>query len=159
MFYNTSDGLPCGHDLASYARSSAPVPLTDVHRHWWFDPLNTTHEPNDTIRPILDPLTITSRRLAAGTSTRREPSQWERIDDVLLEQDQPAASSRSRKRARPVADEGQHDDDPCSGSATTNEPQRGKSMSSVPDEFLSDSYRTDDSLEAESTSSGPRSSR
>jgi hypothetical protein len=104
-------GLPCGHDIAGFVHLSAPIPLRAVHRHWLFKPTLALPDSPDPIIPILDPLQISSRRQVSGTSTRRDRSEWEHVDEVLEEEQEVPRLRRPRKRKRQEVDDESDDDE------------------------------------------------
>ncbi len=99
--FTWSMGLPCGHVLRHRANNGRPLELRDIHRHWWFKPLEAPFLAYETIvmEPQLhNPLPVRTRGRPRGgslstqnqvassssrgrgkgiTSTRREPLEFE----------------------------------------------------------------------------------
>ena len=88
-----TQGIPCIHDIKRLYDSGQSLQMTDFHVHWHICPQN-----NDPIDPRLlvrEPVVVRSRgRPVASSSTRREPSSFERTEQAINRQIRAQRGSR-----------------------------------------------------------------
>jgi hypothetical protein len=92
--FTKSMGMPCAHQMRTRLQENGVLLLEDIHRHWYLqlqpilvvEPLvlepevaQTRGRPATTVEPTCRPLNRASRGRLPASSTRREPSSFERL--------------------------------------------------------------------------------
>ncbi len=122
-------GLPCGHDLKLCVSADVPILLESVHRHWWFNPTEAPPQFSSSAARVLDPIRPSAASQPQGTSTRREASQWERVNDILDKEQSAACQNIGRKRKHFEQDDTSGVSEASQDQAATEGRELGKYMS------------------------------
>ncbi len=104
-------GYPCGHYLQQCRLSGTPVPLSQVHRHWHFEPSNLEQRQPSPELAIREPaLPLPRRREQCDQhSSNAEDSSDEEVSDVVDEEDNESSSLVAADIERPTLTEREHE--------------------------------------------------